>query len=433
MEESKLNLFLVNINFLFLFLLLPALVWGSFAADLVISIMSLIFLFQTFKYRLFAYYNNILVKFLILFYIYLFIRSLFSDFEIGLNNSIKIFFYFRFIIFVVALSYVILKKENIIIKYKFFLYIFLYVLIFDGLLQFFFGRNLVGYPLGLDGRIGSFFYDEYVFGSFLSKIFPIFIAIAFYNQKQIKNRYFVLFFNIIIFLFVVFLSGERTAFILLLFAALLLIFSFKIQKRILYFLIISMTLIAIIFSFHKDHRLFDRYLVKTSNEVQSIIRDNLNKKILTNQYFDQGSIYTLMFSTSLKMYNSNKLFGLGPKTFSYYCDKYDYFSYSNELRGCSSHPHNIYFQLLAETGIVGFSFVFIFFIYLFFLIFKNLFYIYFKKEILHSSLETCMHIALFVNLWPLAFSGNFFNNWISILYFLPIGFLLNRINRSKLK
>jgi hypothetical protein len=32
--------------------------------------------------------------------------------------------------------------------------------------------------------------------------------------------------------------------------------------------------------------------------------------------------------------------------------------------------------------------------------------------------------AIFVNIWPLIPSGSFFNNWISMFYFYPIGFYL---------
>ena len=31
---------------------------------------------------------------------------------------------------------------------------------------------------------------------------------------------------------------------------------------------------------------------------------------------------------------------------------------------------------------------------------------------------------ILINLWPIAPSGNFFNNWLSMLYFYPIGLYL---------
>ena len=32
--------------------------------------------------------------------------------------------------------------------------------------------------------------------------------------------------------------------------------------------------------------------------------------------------------------------------------------------------------------------------------------------------------AIFINIWPIAPSGNFFNNWLSMIYFYPVGFYL---------
>ena len=36
--------------------------------------------------------------------------------------------------------------------------------------------------------------------------------------------------------------------------------------------------------------------------------------------------------------------------------------------------------------------------------------------------------ACFMNLWPIAPSGNFFNNWLSIMYYIPFGLLLYCLN-----
>ena len=43
-------------------------------------------------------------------------------------------------------------------------------------------------------------------------------------------------------------------------------------------------------------------------------------------------------------------------------------------------------------------------------------------------------LSIFINLWPLAPSGNFFNNWLSMMYFYPIGFYLyfKHINEKKI-
>ena len=35
-----------------------------------------------------------------------------------------------------------------------------------------------------------------------------------------------------------------------------------------------------------------------------------------------------------------------------------------------------------------------------------------------------LSILIFINLFPFVPTGSFFNNWMSIMYFLPLGFFL---------
>ena len=45
-----------------------------------------------------------------------------------------------------------------------------------------------------------------------------------------------------------------------------------------------------------------------------------------------------------------------------------------------------------------------------------------------SNSRLCILICIYLNLWPFAQTGNLFNNWQSIIYFLPVGIFLNDLN-----
>ncbi len=47
-----------------------------------------------------------------------------------------------------------------------------------------------------------------------------------------------------------------------------------------------------------------------------------------------------------------------------------------------------------------------------------------------SDSELCLLVGFFLVLWPLTTNGNFFNNWINLMSFYPLGFYLY-VNRRK--
>ena len=100
-------------------------------------------------------------------------------------------------------------------------------------------------------------------------------------------------------------------------------------------------------------------------------------------------------------------------------------------KSCSTHPHNLYFQLFAETGLVGASIFILIYLY----ILRRLYVLFKKKKKTFNPkdhISFFMITSLFINFWPLIPSGSFFNNWINVLYFLPLGIYLFSSSKSKL-
>ena len=81
-------------------------------------------------------------------------------------------------------------------------------------------------------------------------------------------------------------------------------------------------------------------------------------------------------------------------------------------------------QFLSETGIIGFLLflsIFIFITYNLFVLFKTSLSnsLKNKDKVIYFSL-----VAIFISMFPLLPSGNYFNNWYIFINYLPIGFYL---------
>jgi O-antigen ligase len=98
--------------------------------------------------------------------------------------------------------------------------------------------------------------------------------------------------------------------------------------------------------------------------------------------------------------------------------------YKQHKNGCTTHPHNFYLQLLSETGIVGFSFIFLIFSYFVYLMIKCFYFTVFKKRKLMSNLQISLALGFIITLLPIIPNGNFFNNWLNMIMILPVGFYI---------
>ena len=266
-------------------------------------------------------------------------------------------------------------------------------------------------------RLSSFFGKELILGSYISRLFPFFLLflITQYNNKQTLVKILLIIIFSISF-FIVYLSGERSAFfymIINLFIFLAIIKFNNIIKVAIVFLILFSIIIG---SFaHQDT--FKRVFIKTFNQMNIAAND---LRIFSIQH-------EVVYISAFRIFKDNLLLGIGPKMFREICKKPKYqvlTDLDNSINGCQTHPHNTYLQLLSETGIIGTIPVVLIFIYSFYItIIKNFLYLS-KKTKPISDKEIVLMSCIFINLWPFVPTGNFFNNWISIIYFLPIGFLL---------
>tara|TARA_Y100000590_G_scaffold462090_1_gene625298 strand:- start:1826 stop:3076 length:1251 start_codon:yes stop_codon:yes gene_type:complete len=390
--------------------LLPLfLVSGPFLSDLCVVLVSIFFLTNIFLKKEYFFFNNKFFIIFLIFFVYLVINSLIKYYDF--NNIRSSVGYIRLGIFSLGVAYFI-EKEKKLLTWIFFVFLICFmILIIDGYIQYFFKANIIGTPVDLpSGRIRFLFNDEYILGSFISRLFPIFLGLSFIIFKNKKKLIIPI---SILFVFVevlIFLSGERTAFFNNTLAALFIIIMINNFKKIRLITLLTSFFLIILISTYDDtakNRVWD----------QTINQFGINSSKL--KVF--SSVHQSHYSSAYRMFLDNKLLGIGIRNFRNYCHNPKYITHH---LSCSTHPHNTYVQLLSEAGIIGFSFGIILFFYFVFKMFIHLKGILFKKKYLFSDFQICILASILITIWPLAPSGNFFNNWISIIYYYPVGFFL---------
>lgn len=368
--------------------------------------------------------------FFLFFYLIIIIRSLYSDnLYLSLGSSA---FYFRFLLFSLATVFFLDHNKKFVYLLKYFFIIIFCVLFFDTMYQYYFLNNIFGMKYRFfnesNFRLTSLFGDRGVLGSYISRFFPFIIALFFFEKKNsltTKDLCLIVLISIIS-LFLVILSGERTS-VFLFFLSFLIIFftSNGILKKIFKYLLILNFLISIVI-INFNSRIYNRILSTSSQQLGINIYE---KKI--NIF---GKIHEDHFRIAYKMFKENPIFGKGVKMFRDFCSKPE--NYLNE-NACSTHPHHTYVQLLAETGLVGFFFIFFLFIIVNLMLIKNFMNNFDDKNKSnlflsnYNNAKICLLTSIFLTLSPFNPSGNFFNNWLSIIYFFPIGFLFYLENIKK--
>jgi len=142
------------------------------------------------------------------------------------------------------------------------------------------------------------------------------------------------------------------------------------------------------------------------------------------------TVHDSHIKTAYNMFKDQPIFGHGPKMFRVICKDE---KYAVGKSPCSSHPHNFYIQLLAETGIIGFLFLFSALSYVIYKALRQFKSIVFKKKRPLSDYQVCLLAGILITVWPFSPNGNFFNNWLMITYSLPVGFYLQSIYLKKSK
>jgi O-antigen ligase len=391
-------------NFFLLCLLPIFTIFSVAAANFVVSFICVSFIFFFFvkkNFNIFYTYSKSSWSWFFLYLAFCFYLIINPANFIFFNSIsfLKAVSFIRFPLFFLALYFWIIKESKEIITLVYIMTACIVFVAFDVIFQKFFGNDIFGFLPGqlntetkIYSRFGGPFNQFLVSGSYLFQSILI-ITLLFFSNR-IKHHIFTLLISLLFFAAII--SGERMS-VLKLFLFIILLNIFFIKKNFKFFNILIVFFI-LTFSVYQNDYLKNKYIVVTNNQIG-------NPSVLKN-----NSQHYAHYYTAFKIFENNKLFGTGFRSFRISCKQYqnlEIFFY----KGCNTHPHNFILEILSEQGIVGF------------LIFLSAIFLFVKRFLRSNKILLLYCSCYFIPLLP---SGSYFASWDNINFWfylsLYIGF-----------
>ena len=372
--------------------------------------------------------NFFLIDYLILiFFLINVISTLNNISSLGYEIFIKSILSFRFFLLFWVIRNLFLSQIVNIKKLSIISLISSILLSLDIFIQHLTGYDIFGFQ-PFSGRFNGFFEHEAIAGSYLQKFLILSLLVIFLSnlKKIIKAILITLALNIIG--LGTLLSLDRMPFLILIFS-LTLIFIFLKNFRII-FMFNLIIIISLFFYLIKNSEIVrDRYELLNRNinfhKILSlpIIKKNLSIPFENQKDSDFSQEKTLFHGDYSKLFRAayyvslqNNFIGHGHKSFNFECIKLKI-----ENISCNNHPHNMYLEILVNTGVFG---IFIFIIILLLIsnkIIKLLFQNYLDKEqYIILMLFTVFFISEF---FPLRSFGSIFTTFNGSIFWFFLGII----------
>tara|TARA_X000001036_G_scaffold373491_1_gene361435 strand:+ start:478 stop:1695 length:1218 start_codon:yes stop_codon:yes gene_type:complete len=384
------------------------LIVGTFLSNFYLTLISVYFFYFCIKKNYMVWKKNYLVYFFSTLYVYLLVNSILAD-DILLSIK-RTFPYIRFLIFVLFFKILI---ENNFIDLKKTLYFWLIILVIISLDMFYqsiTGYNVTGYSTGHPLRNSSFFFDELKAASFFVGF--SFLSVSYFLEKKYYYKTLTL---LIIFLMACLISGERSNLIryvlIFSFTFFLIIKSINFKRKIFILFILFIPITGALYL--NGDKIYERFFVDS-------ISYN-NEQDLQSIY--KNSRYGAHAMTSLEILKDNFFIGAGNKNFRKVCKNYQKKLINDGfINGCSTHPHQTYYEFLSEHGVIG---TLIIMSIIFGIIIKKI-----REE--NLSMMNLMALMFILNIFiPILPTGSFFTSYSSTIFWMNmLFFLINSKNKK---
>ena len=426
MQANQFKFNIENLIYLLILSIPLCAISGNLLLNLNLILTSLLGTFLIVKNKNFFFLKeNFDLIILFLFFLTFFLITFFFH-----STSLKLFSTIKFLFFSTTLVYFFKYNERDLNKIFFFYSIVCLVLIIDVIFQSYFLKNILGNAK--NNIFNSSLYGDEKLAGFHIQFFSFFTI--FYLSDLFKKK----FLNDITLLLIliaiplsIYVSLNRISIFSYFLGIILYFFLIDNRKKII--TLISIPIFILIAQSHPDVKIKERYLSffhhssmiydkfeKNFNYLKSAEsnkkNNELQSEIDTNKRY-YGSGHANLFSVAFYIWQENKFKGIGYKNFFKKC---------SELKNlvCSSHPHNIYLDILLTSGI----FSFLLFCSIILMLFTKSLKVVFAKYH-NQKLSYCLFISGFTFFFPLKSTGSLYASYYGTFIFLLLALIIFHFNK----
>ena len=317
----------------------------------------------------------------------------------------------RYVVCYVAATQWLLRDERALAFLAAMLAVMMVFILGDTLWQYVFGHSLTGNPISDTGRLTGPF-DNVKVGIFVTKIIYPVVALVFGFAIRQRSGWRALFAValLMVSIFVVLLTGERTAFssevIAAVFLAVVMAFLDRDSRKASFISVGVITAVVVAL-----------FLTQTWVQVRAAqFYQDISNASMSN--------YGQLVIAAYKIGVAHPLAGVGLKSFREACVA---MMDSHEVIYCNMHPHNAYMEWLSGGGVPALAAI----IAIVTILAKQCMNMLDRRRLISLALPLCALATLVVNFFPFMPTQSQFSNWPGLLLWYSVSVAMASLNLLK--